>query len=356
MGIFLGVDLQTRNQSICWIDTAQGEIHEARLDHQRDDIRGFYEGLPAPAVIGVESTGYALWFHKLVEELGHTLLVGDALAIRQLARRRQKNDRRDASLVLDLLIRGDFPAVHVPSAASRQVITLLRYRRRLVRIRTTLKNGLQAVALNHQLRLGARLFSAQGKLQLSSLPLTGASAIEREHSLQLIMVLDQRLGKVDQELEACAQKDARVQRLRTHPGVGVQTALAVVHFLEPVSRFRRARQLSSYSGLDPVEHSSGDHQRYGHISKQGNRLLRFLLIEAAHQLVRRGQDPDLRRFYYRLWARKNSSVAIVAVARKLLLRLYRMLCEQIDYEEFRRRGRDAGSARSVPSPAFAVTD
>ena len=113
-GFFLGVDLHARNQSICWIDTAQGEIHEARLDHQRDDIRGFYEGLPAPAVIGVESTGYALWFHKLVEELGHTLLVGDALAIRQLARRRQKNDRRDASLVLDLLIRGDFPLSMCP--------------------------------------------------------------------------------------------------------------------------------------------------------------------------------------------------------------------------------------------------
>jgi transposase len=132
--------------------------------------------------------------------------------------------------------------------------------------------------------------------------------------------------------------------------------LAVVHLLEPVRRFQRARQVAAYCGLVPAEHSSGDSQRYAHISKQGNRLLRFLLVEAAHQLVRRGQDQDLRRFYFRLSARKNSSVAVVAVARKLVLRLYRMLREKIDYDEFRRRDRDAGCARCVPSPACAVTE
>jgi len=88
-------------------------------------------------------------------------------------------------------------------------------------------------------------------------------------------------------------------------------------------------------------------QRFGHISKQGNRLLRFLLIEAARTTIR--DEEDLRRFYFRIESRKNSAVAIVAVARKLVLRLYRMLREEIDYHEFRRRGRDARRAREDAS-------
>jgi transposase len=275
------------------------------------------------------------------------LLVGDALAIRRFARRRQKNDRRDAQLLLDLLLHDEFPAVHVPPPASRDVLALLRYRHRLVRIRTMLRNGLQAVAINHQLRLGPRLFTVRGQQQFAALALTGAFSAQRQHSLTLLASLAEQVRAVEEELDRRAQPDPRVQRLRTHPGVGLLTALAVVHTLEPVTRFDRARRIAAYCGLDPREHSSGDVQRFGHISKQGNRLLRFLLIEAARTTIR--DDDDLRRFYFHLQSRKNSAIAIVAVARKLVLRLYRMLRDEIDYHEFRRRGRDARRAREVTS-------
>ncbi len=351
MGVYIGVDFHARTQSVCWCDTATGEIQERVLDHQRDDVRAFYAQFAAPAVVGLESSGYALWFHQLVEELGLQLRVGNAFAIRQFARRRQKNDRRDAELLLDLLLRGDFPAVHVPCPASRDVLSLLRYRHRLVRIRTMLKNGLQAVALNHQVRLGPRLFRGAGRERFQALPLTGASALQRQHSLVLLDRLQEQIDAVEQQLASRAQGDVRVQRLRTQPGVGLLTALAVVHTLEPATRFRRSRQVAAYCGLDPQEHSSGDTQRYGHISKQGNRLLRTLLVEAAYCTVRPKQDEELRRFYFRLLARKNSAVAIVAVGRKLALRLYRMLRDEIDYDEFRHRGREARRARWEQSPA-----
>ena len=343
MGVYIGVDLHVRTETVCWMDTSDGEVHERTLEHDRDDVRGFYAQLAAPAVVGVEASGYSLWFHQLIEETGHRLLVGNASAIRQFARRRQKNDQRDAQLLLDLLLHGDFPSVHVPSPASRDVLALLRYRHRLVRMRTMLRNGLQAVALSHQLRLGPRLFTVRGQQQFVALPLTGAYAAQRQHSLGLLESLGERVGAIEKELEARAQQDARVLRLRTHPGVGLLTGLAVVHALEPVGRFDRARRIAAYCGLDPKEHSSGEVQRFGHISKQGNRLLRFLLVEAAHAAVR--EDEELRRFYLRLESRRNSAIALVAVARKLVLRLYRMLREEIDYDEFRRRGRDARRAR-----------
>ncbi len=349
MPVYIGVDFHARTQTVCWCDTGDGVIHQRTLDHQLDDVRAFYAQFPAPAVVGLESSGYAVWFHRLLVELGHQVLVGDAFAIRQFARRRQKNDRRDAELILDLLLHGDFPAVHVPPPASRDVLGLLRYRHRLVHIRTMLRNGLQAVALNHQLRLGPSLFRTRGLAQLAALPLAGADACQRQHSLELLSALQQQMGAVEQQLELRAAADDRVRRLRTHPGVGLLTALAVVHTLEPVSRFDRARRVAAYCGLDPLEHSSGDTTRFGHISKQGNRLLRFLLVEAAHRAVAPGQDDDLRRFYVHLAMKKNTAIAAVAVARKLVLRLYRMLREGIEYDEFRRRGRDARRAREVSS-------
>ena len=134
MGVYIGVDLHVRTQTICWCDTGTGETAERTLDHRQDDVRGFYTQWALPATVGVEASGYSLWFHRLIEEAGHRLLVGDALAIRQFARRRQKNDRRDAQLLLDLLLHDEFPAVHVPPPASRDVLALLRYRHRLVRI------------------------------------------------------------------------------------------------------------------------------------------------------------------------------------------------------------------------------
>lgn len=349
MKVYIGVDLHVRTQTVCWCDTATGEQQERRLDHERDDVRAFYAQFAPPATVGVEGSGYSLWFHRLMEETGHRLVVGDAQAIRQFARRRQKNDRRDAQLLLDLLVHGDFPAVHVPSPSSRNVLALLRYRQRLVGMRTMLRNGLQAVALSHQLRLGPRLFTARGQQRFTVLPLEGAYAAQRQHSLALLGSLAERVQAIEEELEVCARQDARVTRLRTHPGVGLLTGLAVVHALEPVARFDRARRIAAYCGLDPKEHSSGDTQRFGHISKQGNRLLRFLLVEAAHTAIRK--DEELRRFYLRIENRKNSAVALVAVARKLVLRLYRMLREEIDYDEFRRRGRDARRARVGHSSA-----
>jgi len=343
MPVYLGVDFHARTQTVCWCDTEDGVIHQRTLDHERDDVRAFYAQFAAPALVGLESSGYALWFHHLLADLGHQVQVGDAAAIRKFAQRRQKNDRRDAAL-----LRGDFPAVHVPPPASRDVLGLLRYRHRLVRVRTLLRNGLQAVALNHQLRLGPALFRTRGLVQLQALPLQGAHAAQRHHSLALLDELQKNILEVEEVLEARADDD-RVRRLRTHPGVGLLTALAVVHTLEPVTRFDRARRVAAYCGLDPQEHSSGDTVRFGHISKQGNRLLRFLLVEAAHTAVGPGQDDDLRRFYFHLLVKKHSAVATVAVARKLVLRLYRMLRDQIDYDEFRRRGRDARRARENAS-------
>src|SRR5207245_9278647 len=124
--------------------------------------------------------------------------------------------------------------------------------------------------------VGPRLFTVGGLQQLAALPLTGAFAVQRQHSLALLASLAEQILAVEAQLENRAPQDPRVLRLRNHPGVGLLTSLAVVHTLEPVSRFARARRVAAYCALDTKQRSSGDTQRWGHISKQGNRLLRFL--------------------------------------------------------------------------------
>ena len=114
-------------------------------------------------------------------------------------------------------------------------------------------------------------------------------------------------------------------RLMNEPGVGPVTALAFVLTIGPVGRFPRSKQVVSYLGLNPTEASSGGRQRLGSISKQGNAMLRHLLVEAGHTASK--FDPELRRYYQRLKFRRGSGVAKVAIARRLAVRLYWKLRE-----------------------------
>ena len=146
-----------------------------------------------------------------------------------------------------------------------------------------------------------------------------------------------------------AQRHAETVRLMTHPGVGPVTALGFVLTLGPVSRFRRSKQVVSYLGLNPREDSSGGRQHFGSISKQGNTMLRFLLVEAAQTAGR--FDPQLRRDYQRLKFRRGSGVAKVAIARKLAVRLYWMLRSGADYARLVRMQDSPRGTLVDPSPS-----
>src|SRR6185503_20395128 len=109
--------------------------------HHGDAVERFYAALPRPVTVAVESTGYSLWFHTLIRQLGHTLIVGDAAKIRAMVVRKTKTDRRDALHLLELLRHDRLPTIWVPDPATRDQRALLGHRMRLVRVRTTMKNA-----------------------------------------------------------------------------------------------------------------------------------------------------------------------------------------------------------------------
>lgn len=343
MTVYIAVDFHARQQTISYCDTTIGELQQQELDHQRDDVRGFYAQFQGEVIVGLEASGYSAWFEEMLEELHHTVWLGNPAEIRRKAPRRQKNDRRDADLILDLMLKGDFPRLHRFSAESRTVLRQLRYRHKLVKVRTIAKNSLQAISINAGLPLKRGLLTKRGTERLQALALPPVLAQQRAEWLQLIALLNERIEQLEMELEEMANGDESVALLRTHPGIGLLTALALRYTLMPVSRFRTTRKVTAYVGLDCMEASSAGIRRLGSISKAGSRLLRFLLNEAGQTACRK--DPQLKRFYQRLLHRRDRPKAKVAVARKLLVRSFIMLRDQIDYAEFVRRGVAARSAR-----------
>jgi len=346
--VYCGVDFHARQQTCCLI-TEDGELvfHELK-HHDKAAVRAFYSQFEYRLIIGLEASGYSPWFEQLMEELGHEVWLGNATEIRRRARCRHKNDCRDAELIWELLVRDEFPRIHRPSPESREVLRMLRYRHKLVKIRTITKNSLQALAIQSGLARRASLFTTVGLEQFRQLQMSAVMQEQREQWLQLLPVLNQRITAVEAWLATQAEADERVSRLLTHPGIGLLTAMGLVHTLEPVSRFANQRKVVAYVGLEPREFSSAEKKRYLGISKAGSRVLRFLLVEAAQTAI--CGDAELKRFYLRLQHRCKRPKAKVAVARKLLVRSYILLRDEIDYREFQHRAVAARLAREDAGP------
>jgi len=350
----IGCDLHTRQQTIAMFDTETKEVIETTLTHQGDVVRQFYSALPRPVQVGIEATGAMFWFLQLLEELRIPCLVGHPAAIRKAETRKQKHDRRDALLLLRLLVEDRFPAIWMPSTEQRDLRHLLLHRHQLVSWRSRVQHTLQSLALNHGLRLGPQLWNRAGQQALGELPLAPHSAQRRSRLQRLAQHLDRQVSQLDQQVLKQARQRSASRLLMTHPGVGPVTALATDVFLGDPQRFASGKALASYVGMIPSEHSSGGkRQRLGALSKQGNPFLRFLWVEAALHAVRK--DTALNRFYRRKLVQKGLGKARVAAARKLGIRLWIMLREQIDYSEFCRRGQrrqSGGAYAEMPAKEF----
>ena len=327
----VGCDLHTRYQQIAMLDTETGELSERRLEHANGEARAFYASLQGEVRVGVEATGYTRWFERLLAVLGHQLWIGDAAQIRAAMVRKQKTDARDAAHLLQLLIDDRFPRIWRPTMAERDLRQLVWHRQKLVWMRNAVGNQLHALAMGEGVCRKKQLWTKKGRAELQALNLGAWASYRRQELLQMVDQLDGSLEKLDRAVEEQSKQNEAAVLLRTHPGVGPVTSLAFVLTLGPVERFARSKQVASYLGLNPREHSSGGKQRLGAISKQGNPMMRSLLVEAGHSAAR--LDTELRKDYQRLKLRRGSGVAKVAIARKLAVRMYWMLRQQASYAQ-----------------------
>jgi transposase len=339
--IIIGVDFHPEFQQIAWVDTDSGELREQRLTH-REEAERFYRSLAAggqPVRVGMEASGYGRWFERFLAQLQLELWIGDAAAIQRKRVRKQKTDRQDAQLILKLMLKDDFPRIWVPSWENRDLRQLLWHRHRMVQARSRIMNQLQAVALNEGLRCKKKLWRSK-RPQLESFPLAPWANRRRRDLLELLDGLNPIIAELSQAVAQEVEKCPAAQRLATHPGVGPLTAMAFHLVIGKAERFQCGKQVASYLGLVPLEDSSGNQRRLGHITKQGSSLLRFLLVEAAQVTVRR--LPQWRSRYFHLVMRRGRKIAKVAMARRLAVHLYWMMREGWDYQELVQFGSHVG--------------
>jgi transposase len=330
----LGLDLGKFKSVACSYDP---RTHDARFTTVPTDPDAVRTLLTAgrPDLVVFETCTVAGWVADTCSELGLRHLVANPMGEAwRWSKVKRKTDRDDALKLARMAALGQLPTVHVPSPEVRQYRGLVAYRTRLVGRRTAVQNRLRALAQAHGLLLprGHRAWTAEGPAALRAIGAPPEScepgqiwraefAIECDGLESLLG----QIGRVEQLLDAAGRSDPRVRLLETIPGVGRRTAEVIAAYLDDPHRFATAGEVSAYAGLVPRQYQSGETDRKGRITKRGPRLLRKALVESAWAMQR--YNPWAARTFERLsrGQRSRRKPALVAVARKLLVRCWAML-------------------------------
>jgi transposase len=335
--VHVGVDLDKHSSQIAVL-TEDGEIVQRRLPNDAERLEKFFGQLPPQTPIAIEASGTWWWLVDLLEQLGHRPVLSHPKQTKAIAAARLKNDRVDAER-LALLLRGDLlPTVWIPPTALREARELVRHRIQLVWLRSVVRNRLHALLARRNLQptSGKSWLTQRGQRELQQLPLTEAPSRIREDCAALLPTLDAQIRRLDAELVTRWGQDPRVQRLTTIPGIGPFIAIVLALELGDIHRFASAKRVASYVGLTPRVRGSAGRVRAGHISKEGNRLLRWVLVLAATQAVRK--PGPLRTWFHAVKKRRGKKVARVAVARRLAEIIFHVWQQECDYFTVVRHG------------------
>jgi transposase len=338
----LALDLGKFKSVSCFLDTVLQTTDYWTLSTDRPYLETVLRKYQ-PQVVVIEACSIAAWVHDLCSELGFGILVCNP---NQEAWRwknvKRKTDRDDALKLAKLAALGQLIPVHIPDRAVREHRGLVKYRKTIVGRLNRVQNILRALFQQHGLALpvGARCWTCAGleAIAAQSKPLAdcGPEVLWRGQLAQELAAyhqLQRELAELEKKLTALAEQDARITLLQTIPGVGRVTAEIIATHLDRPERFANGRQVSAYAGLVPRQYQSGLMDRQGGITCRGSRLLRSALVECAWAMLR--YNAWAREHYVRLvHGQKNrKKKAIIAVARKLLVRCWAMLRDRQPWSE-----------------------
>jgi transposase len=345
------IDLHKRESQIR-IVTSTGEVIDERIATTRDRLTQVFWGRPCARIL-LEASTESEWVAQHLEQLGHEVIVADPTYGPMYGHRsrRIKTDRRDVAALAEACQHGTYRPAHRRSARQRDIQGRLNVRRELTQART------RAISLARSITRAAGLRIASGRTETF---LTRLAALDLPAEMQTTLVplrrvletLDDELAVADEQFAALVADDPVVRRLTTLPAIGPITASAFIAALDVPSRFDGPAQVTSYLGLVPREHSSGDTQHRGRVLRSAHPYVQSLLVQAAWR-VWRASDPRTEAF--RTWARaiarrRGTKVAIVALARRLARTLFAMWRDQAEYQPGRIHPRPAGRVAAEPAP------
>jgi len=331
--LYLGVDYH-KSFSYCTLMDEQGKVvKQGRMENSADGVKDFVRDADGEVIGVMEATrNWTLMYDWLEEEIDGVKLA-HPLKVKAIAEAKVKTDKIDSKILAHLLRCDLLPESYVPSQSARLVRQVLRQRIFYVRVQTMLKNRIRTIIDKHP-EVGSPpvelLFGVKGMEWLRKVTLPEIDKKVMENDLELLKEVQERISQSDSLIAELGKDDERVKYLMSIPGIGKFLAVLLCYEIDDINRFRDDRKLHAYAGLVPSTYASGNRVIHGHITKQGNKWIRWAMVEAVWPAIRK--DRELRSLYERLKIKKGANCAKVATAKRLLTIVYCILKERRYYQ------------------------
>jgi len=319
--VCIGIDVHKKYSYVAIVDETGEIVEEMRIENTKESLEQFaskYKG--AKAVI--EATGNYRFIYDILEKHMDVKLA-HPYKTRAIAEARIKNDSLDAKMLANLLRANLIAESYVPPKEVRELRDLTRTRKSLIEDRNRLKNRVHAILSRNGVIDYPNPFTKKGKEYLETIDLPEIDRELLEINLSIIDKINEEIKRIDRIIQEKAKQNDDAILLTTIPGISYYSALLIKSEIGDINRFPNKFKLVSYAGLCPSIKQSGNKETRGHITKQGSRMLRWILIQCANVAIR--HDDYLRSFYLRIKRRRGHNIAIVATARKMLVCIYFML-------------------------------
>jgi len=331
---YIGVDYHRRFSHLTCMDGRGREIKEVRISNTEEAIENFLKSSVNGKTIAVLEAGRNCQvMYDLLEGKVDRVKLAHPYKVRAIAEAKIKTDKIDSKILAHLLRADLIPEAYVPSKETRKAKDILRQRMFFVRLRTMIKNRIFMILERHpEIKDKPEvvdLFGRQGRDWLSSLELSSPDNKLLREQLILLDNLNERISKSDYLIELLSQRHPYVERLKTIPGIGKFFSVLIAYEIDDIKRFSTEKKFAGYIGIIPSTYASGGRLTHGKITKQGNKYLRWALIEAIWPAI--NKDNYLRCYYERIKRTKGSNQAKVATARRLATIIYRVLSENRNY-------------------------
>lgn len=328
--MYIGIDLHKISAVVTALDESGRDVLTTRFRNTRGGWDKFHETFPDGGHVVLEATLNHMEVVDLLEDWGYEVSVAHCKSVRAIATSKTKTDKID-SRVLAKLLQSDFlPTAYVPTKQIREMRELLRHRIHLGRDVVQIKNRIHALLskqwVTHEF---SDLFGKKGRQFLASLELSIKSRYILDSLLRELDVIYHEISFTQSLLAKYSVEDDDVRRLMQIRGIDFYSAQIIKSEIGDIHRFPSHRQLASYAGIVPTVRNSADKVRHGHITKEGNRNLRWILVESA--IRAKMNNPKLEKIHARLSKRRGNMIARVAIARHLLRIIYYMLRDKTDY-------------------------
>lgn len=337
---FIGIDYHKRYTQITVMDREGYVVDRARIRSEKEEIEGYFRGIEGPRIAVMEASRSWGKMYDILEEELEEVILAHPQKVKAIASARVKTDKMSSEILAHLLRSDLIPKAHIPSKETREIKYRLRQRMFLVRIQTMLKNRIHDLLDRNHIEVGGEeedfsdLFGKAGMKYLKSLNLPAGEQKLLRRELKVLEQIQEHVEATKEEIKELGANDQEVQWVKSVPGMGDFFSLLVAKEIDIIDRFADARKLWGYAGIIPSTYASGNRCYHGRITKQGNKYLRWAMIEAVIPAIRK--SPRLKYYYQKIKSKKGSNAAKVATARKLLELIYCVLKERRNYYETKR--------------------